>query len=239
MSSLPKAILFDLDETILSSGDRGSILIQVAEEFAESLAPLTPSEVGEAIETAFIEFWADEARHKHWRFRLFEARVLVISEVFQALRLTPEFARRFAERFNEYREPGQAKLFPGALETLDELRRRGVLLALVTNGDAFTQREKVDRFDLLRRFDHIQIEGEAGFGKPEECAYLHAMATLGVVAGETWMVGDNLEWEVAAPQRLGIYAIWHDPLGKGLPVTSPVIPDRIVRSISELVPEAN
>jgi hypothetical protein len=25
---------------------------------------------------------------------------------------------------------------------------------------------------------------------------------------ETWMVGDNPEWEIVAPQRLGIYAIW-------------------------------
>ena len=32
-----------------------------------------------------------------------------------------------------------------------------------------------------------------------------------------WMVGDNLEWEIMAPQRLGIYAIWHDGYGVGLP----------------------
>jgi FMN phosphatase YigB (HAD superfamily) len=32
------------------------------------------------------------------------------------------------------------------------------------------------------------------------------MSVLGVEAHETWMVGDNLEWEVAAPQRLGIFA---------------------------------
>nr|QQZ52071.1 HAD family hydrolase [Phenylobacterium glaciei] len=67
----------------------------------------------------------------------------------------------------------------------------------------------------------MQIEGEAGFGKPEEQAYLHAMAALGVKPHETWMVGDNLEWEVAGPQRLGIYAIWHDHLGSACPRTAP------------------
>ena len=36
------------------------------------------------------------------------------------------------------------------------------------------------------------------------------MEALGVTAPETWMIGDNLEWEVVAPQRLGIYAIWID-----------------------------
>jgi putative hydrolase of the HAD superfamily len=29
------------------------------------------------------------------------------------------------------------------------------------------------------------------------------MEVLGVGPDETWMVGDNLEWEIVAPQRLG------------------------------------
>jgi putative hydrolase of the HAD superfamily len=50
------------------------------------------------------------------------------------------------------------------------------------------------------------------------------------------MVGDNLEWEVVAPQRLGIYAIWYDGYGIGLPPGSPIRPDRIIRSLPELLP---
>jgi putative hydrolase of the HAD superfamily len=49
------------------------------------------------------------------------------------------------------------------------------------------------------------------------------------------MVGDNLEWEVAAPQRLGIYAIWHDTGGDGLPAGATARPDRIIRSLPELL----
>ena len=49
------------------------------------------------------------------------------------------------------------------------------------------------------------------------------------------MVGDNLEWEVVAPQRLGIYAIWHDGYGAGLPPGCPIRPDRIIRSLPELL----
>jgi putative hydrolase of the HAD superfamily len=49
------------------------------------------------------------------------------------------------------------------------------------------------------------------------------------------MVGDQLEWEVAAPQRLGIKGIWVDVLGDGLPEASPVRPDRIIRRLSELL----
>ena len=113
---------------------------------------------------------------------------------------------------------------------------RGIRLALVTNGAAAIQRAKIERFALAHRFDHIQIEGEHGFGKPEERAYHHAMDALGVAAGDTWMIGDNLEWEVEVPQRLGIYAIWMDTHGDGLPEGSTVRPDRIIRSLTELLP---
>jgi putative hydrolase of the HAD superfamily len=139
-----------------------------------------------------------------------------------------------AARYNAFRED-QMHLFDGAHHVVDTFRARGVLLALITNGAAVPQRAKVTRFDLTHRFHHIQIEGEHGFGKPEERAYRHALAALGVEASDTWMVGDNLEWEVVAPQRLGIHAIWHDVVGEGLPQGSPIRPDRIIRSLPELL----
>jgi putative hydrolase of the HAD superfamily len=61
------------------------------------------------------------------------------------------------------------------------------------------------------------------------------MEVLGVEPDETWMVGDNLEWEIVAPQRLGIYAIWHDGYGVGLPRNFPIRPDRIICRLSELL----
>jgi len=145
-------------------------------------------------------------------------------------------AVRLADRFHAYREQ-EMFVFPGAHDAIDALRAHGVKLALVTNGAAGPQRAKVERFALTHRFDHIQIEGEHGFGKPEERAYRHAMQALGVSAPETWMVGDNLEWEVVAPQRLGIYAIWIDVHGEGLPADSSIKPDRIIRSLTELLPD--
>jgi putative hydrolase of the HAD superfamily len=241
MSALPKAILFDLDETIISFGSRRLVLQAVVEEFADVFAPVAPEDAAVALEAGFRRFWSDETRAVIWRQNLVAGRVLAVEEGFAGLRerapaLTAEFASTFGERFHVYREE-QAKFFPGALETIVAFRRHGVKLALVTNGAAAPQRAKVERFQLAPLFDHIQIEGEAGFGKPQEQAYLHAMRALSAAPHETWMVGDNLEWEVAAPQRLGIYAIWHDHLGEGLPPDSPVKPDRIISSIAELAAE--
>jgi putative hydrolase of the HAD superfamily len=48
------------------------------------------------------------------------------------------------------------------------------------------------------------------------------------------MVGDNLEWDVAAPQRLGLRGVWVDRAGTGLAAGSTVRPHRIIREFWEL-----
>jgi putative hydrolase of the HAD superfamily len=237
---LPRAMLIDMDDTILSAYGRPEIAWNhVAGEFADELAPVLPQQAAAAVLTFARNFWA--TAEPAWRLKLDEARRVVVRGGFAALaaaghpRLSDDLANRIADRFTAYREE-EMFVFPGAHEAIDELKTLGVKLALVTNGAADTQRAKVERFALAPRFDHVQIEGEHGFGKPDERAYLHAMDALGVTARETWMIGDNLEWEVEAPQRLGIYAIWMDVHGDGLPEGSTVKPDRIIRSLAELVP---
>ena len=115
------------------------------------------------------------------------------------------------------------------------LRARGVRLALITNGDGPGQRAKIERFSLAQRFDHIQIEGEHGFGKPDPRAYRHALASLKTEPKDAWMIGDNLEWEVSAPQALGLYAVWCDHGGGGLPRGATVAPDRIITTVPEVL----
>lgn len=240
MTVLPRAMLIDMDDTILSAYGRPEIAWNtIATEFAEELAPLPPRQVAAAVLAFARNFWA--TAEPAWRLKLGEARRLSVQGGFAALAaaghpaLPDHLAIRIADRFTTYREE-EMFVFPGAHEAIDRFRSLGVKLALVTNGAADTQRAKVERFELAHRFHHIQIEGEHGFGKPEERAYLHAMDALGVTAADTWMIGDNLEWEVVTPQRLGIYAIWMDVHGEGLPEGSTVRPDRIIRSLTELLP---
>lgn len=243
MTTLPRAILFDLDDTLLVAfGPSESQWRRVIADHAQHFAPLLPAEVGGAIQEASRALWADPARHKYWRHRIIEARRRIVANAFDALAAAGHkvpagaIGDRLADRYNALHD-AELRTFPGAHETLDRLKELGVRLALITNGAAEPQRAKVVRFALENRFDHIQIEGEHGFGKPEERAYTHAMAALGVGPQETWMVGDNLEWEIAGPQRLGIHAIWHDGYGLGLPSDTPIRPDRIIRRLRELLPD--
>lgn len=241
MIQLPRAMLIDMDDTILSAYGRPEIAWNnVATEFADEFGSTSSQQIAAAIVESGRKFWATAAAE--WRLKLEEARHVVVQGGFDALTaaghapLPVDLATRLANRFHAYREE-EMFVFPGAHDAIDALKALGIKLALVTNGAAGPQRAKVERFALSHRFDHIQIEGEHGFGKPEERAYLHAMAALGVTAPETWMIGDNLEWEVVAPQRLGIYAIWIDVHGDGLPAGSPIKPDRIIRSLTELLPD--
>jgi putative hydrolase of the HAD superfamily len=238
---LPKAILFDLDDTLISAYNRPDrAWHEIADEFAAELRPCQPARVAVAINFAADAFWGDPERHRVGRLQLLDARFTIVSEAFAALaeaglpRPGESLARAMAARYNSYRDE-RMHLFDGAHHVVDTFRARGVLLALVTNGAAAAQRAKVERFELTHRFHHIQIEGEHGFGKPEERAYRHALASLGVGPTQTWMVGDNLEWEVVAPQRLGIHAIWHDLAGDGVPEGHAARPDRIIRSLHELL----
>lgn len=51
------------------------------------------------------------------------------------------------------------------------------------------------------------------------------------------MVGDNLVWDIEAPQKLGIYSVWNDFKKEGIPVPSCIIPDKSINAISDLANE--
>ena len=240
MSSLPAAILFDLDDTIIQAYAKPEeAWRRLLERFREPLAtgpdPDSLTEVHRVILDEARAFWSDPVNAARWRLDIAAARRLVVRRALDRLRRADDaLADRIGDAFTEMRRQ-EYKLFPDAHATLDRLRAAGIRLALVTNGQGATQRAKIARFDLERRFDHVQIEGEFGKGKPEPEVYVHTLGRLGVQARDCWMIGDNIEWEVVAPQRMGMRGIWYDPHGMGLPPGSTVRPDRIIARLGEIL----
>jgi putative hydrolase of the HAD superfamily len=165
---------------------------------------------------------------------MFAARRAIFAEAFARLGLSPEgeLVREVADAYSSEREARVAP-FPGALETLAELRRRGHRLGLLTNGGAMLQRAKLARYDLVRLFDVVRIEGEVGIGKPDGAAFAGALAALGAAAGEpAVMIGDDLDADVAGASQAGLATVWVDHAGQGPPAA--VRPDRVVRALAEL-----
>jgi putative hydrolase of the HAD superfamily len=236
VTDLPRAILLDLDDTILdlsASADR--CWQRVCERFAPRIEGLAPARLLAAIAERRLWFWDHPERHRRGRLDLKRARREIVAAALSQLDVdAPALGNEMADTYALERKEAIAPM-PGAIDALRALRKQGIRLALVTNGTAQEQRHKIERFDLGGIFDCIVIEGEFGAGKPDERVYLHALEQLGVEPKDVWMVGDNPEWDVRGPQRLGVSGIWLDYAGQGLPEGSPVRPDRIIRSLSELV----
>lgn len=237
-TTAPKALLLDLDDTIIALTASGRRCWQdLCRHYAPRLDGLDPEHLQAAIEKVAHWFWSDAERHRRGRLDLYWSRREIVGRAFQDLALeAPALVEELADAFTDARE-ACIEAFPGALDAIAALRSRVPLLGLVTNGNSEFQRSKIARFQLEPFFDHIQIEGEFGLGKPDTRVYEHVLERLSVAPHETWMVGDNLEWDVAAPQRVGITGIWIDIDGAGLPADSAVQPDRIIRTLSELVVE--
>ena len=101
-------------------------------------------------------------------------------------------------------------------------------------GYGLDEYDKIKRFKLDRLFDHILIEGELGYGKPDKRVFLKALELLDVLPHYVWMIGDDLERDIAGAQHLGIYSIWVDWRKTGLPRYTSIRPDKTIHSISEL-----
>ena len=234
MRSLPRILLIDLDDTIVRYGAGGEGLwAEVALRFAARL-PVAPERLLGALDPVRERFWADAGRSRAARQDMFAARRTILAQTFESLGLSPdcELVREVADAYSGEREARVAP-FPGALETLAALRRRGHRLALLTNGGSKLQRAKLERYRLERFFDAVRIEGEAGVGKPEAAAFAGALDALGARGEPAAMIGDDLDADVAGGRAAGLATVWVDHAGLGPPGSAR--PDRVVRALAELL----
>ena len=162
----PKAILFDLDDTLL---DMYSAMHSSWQEICAEVAPRLGGDAAslrEAIRRESAIFWADEEAVAEYRVRPLDSRSHVVRLALLSEGLdespTEEIARRSFRGYMERVAP-----FDDSIETLEALRAQGYRLGMVTNGSSDTQREKIARWNLEPYFDEIVIESEFGRGKPD------------------------------------------------------------------------
>ena len=107
------------------------------------------------------------------------------------------------------------------IETVERLNEPGADLTLVTSGNSAFHRRKIERFRLYRLFDCILIEGEQGYGKPDCRIIPDVLAKRDASTEYACMTGDNQNWNIIPPQKLGMGAIWVN--GK----SAPTLPDKV------------
>ncbi|HEY8807044.1 MAG TPA: HAD family hydrolase [Candidatus Limnocylindria bacterium] len=120
---------------------------------------------------------------------------------------------------------------PEAEATLDDLGHDHQL-ALVTNGAPDVQRAKLARTTLASRFAAIVISAEVGAGKPDPKIFHAALDALDVASTDAVMVGDSLERDIAGARGAGLRGVWLDRSGTAL--TGDVMPDARIRSLRDL-----
>lgn len=237
MSPLPVAILTDLDDTLISfDGVTRQAWNECYADFMARHRPgFTMDALREAVRAAGSWYWGDPVRHKTGREDIRCARREVVGIALATLgvedrELVNDLADRYSDRHDELIHP-----YPNTLPTLDALKAAGVRLALITNGSSRGQRAKLTRFGLTDYFEHILIDQELGFGKPDIRVFEHALSLLKLTNRDAWMVGDNLVWDIEPPKTLGIHAVWHDWRRAGLPEDAKIRPDRIITDIGDLL----
>ncbi|MDY0407727.1 HAD family hydrolase [Virgibacillus soli] len=106
-------------------------------------------------------------------------------------------------------------VYEETFEVLEQLQNK-YALALLTNGSANLQREKLKLTPRLSSyFDHIVISGDFGTGKPNPAIFEYVLDLLSVRADDAMMIGDNLHTDILGASRVKIPSVWinhHDQL---------------------------
>src|SRR5258706_7694979 len=231
MAHQPAAIFFDMDGTILdwTTGMEESWLASCQKHAKGGVAP---ARMHQAIRTRRTWFWDDAERAYRGRMDLDGASREIVRHAFGDLGFSDDaVAHRIADDYRAMRAKAIAP-YPGAIETLETIRTRGIPMALITNGEAGNQRRSVELHRLEQYFHCIVIEGEFGVGKPDERVFHHALRTLDVDPTATWMVGDSLEADIATPVSLGMHTVSIGGEGTRRPEPAPSTPHRVGRSLT-------
>lgn len=212
-----KAVLFDLDGTLY---DRDRL---AAALFREQYAAFADELHG----IAYERFLHDVQEMDDHGYGVKEAgyRTLV-----RTWGLDTGLADRLVEHFFESYD-GHCRLSDDVRRTLEELRRRRLKLAVVTNGMSVRQRRKIAGLGLENAFDAILVSEEEGVRKPEAELFRRALARCGVAAHDALFVGDHPVVDVEGAHRAGLKAVW-----KFVPYWPPVIAAApAIRELSELL----
>lgn len=149
----------------------------------------TPLDVDE-MARAGIEFWIDHNAKLLEKMGVEENREVL--------------ARRIDHQWWNNAEP---KLFPETMETLVELRGRGVKLGVVTNGFEKDYRQIAAKVGLTDSFDVAVGADSCSRAKPDCTIFNYALDKLGTKPEEAIFVGDTVKYDFEGATQAGLRAL--------------------------------
>jgi HAD superfamily hydrolase (TIGR01549 family) len=227
----PSCVLLDLDNTLYPYAPAHEAGTNAARAFAESQLRISASSFDRCFEDARTEVKRrlGHTASSHNRLLYFQRAIEkagLATQPFAALQMEQAYWSAYL---------AAAKLFPDAIEFLDDLRIAGIPTIVVTDLTAQIQHRKMLYFGLNRYVDWMVTSEEAGADKPDPRIYQLALAKIGGVEGPVWMIGDSPRCDIAGSRAaLDCFAIQklHDGLTVG--VEGLERPHATFRAFSEL-----
>jgi putative hydrolase of the HAD superfamily len=212
-----KAVLFDLDETLLDRN--ATVEAYLKDQYRRYNLNHLPFE---AYRDRFIELdehgYADKQK--------------VFGTLIKEFDLSASIEELVADfRQNAWRD---CQTFSDAERVLRQLRTRGYRLGIVTNGSSESQRAKLLSSGLAGLVEEVLISAEEKVKKPDVEIFARAAERLGARAEECLFVGDNPQTDIGGAHAAGMQTAW---LKRYLawPEDLSVVPDYTPSGLAELL----
>ncbi len=182
-----KAVIFDLDDTLY--GEK-----EYVRSGYHAVAKLLSQ--------------VEKVEQKLWE--AFERKKSAIDEVLISEGIYTEELKQRCLEIYRYHHPN-IHPYDGVIQMLAELREKGYLLGIITDGRSEGQRAKIEALGIERYIDHIIITDELGgieYRKPNERAFVLMKNALDCEYEQLCYVGDNCRKDFIAPDHLGMKPIW-------------------------------
>lgn len=98
-------------------------------------------------------------------------------------------------------------IFPNSLPLLKELKARGYITGVITNGPSILQNHKMDTSGLRPYCDIVVVSGDVGVHKPNPALFTYTADKLGLKTNECVYVGDHPVNDIQGALDSGMKAI--------------------------------
>ena len=202
-----KAILFDLDDTLINSKKAQFNAIC---KFKKQYKEFEQTEKNE-----FAKLWKKITSEKYEKYlnneiSFEQQRIERVKDLFKhySVNITDEEAKqRFKDYLKTYEKNWMA--FDDTKEVLEYLHNK-YKLAIISNGDGEQQRRKIQKTGLNKYFSEIVISSEVGVSKPDRKIFELTCERMKVKPEECIMIGDKFSVDVEGGTNAGITSIWVD-----------------------------
>ncbi|NHZ41858.1 MULTISPECIES: HAD family hydrolase [Massilia] len=221
----PKAILFDLDDTLWPIAPVILQAEQTLHAWLHSNAPRVAERFTiDALRQARLAMLAQQPE-----FEL-DLGALRRAGLLSAFEAAGEDAAKVEQAMVHFYAARNAVIpYDDVLPGLLRLKGRS-MLGSVTNGNA-----DLKAIGLSHHFKVSVAASQFGRAKPDAAIFLAACQQLGVDPADAVYVGDDVLLDVQGAQRAGLRAVWLNRTGSERHLEHGVVPDAICRSFDELL----